>query len=57
MIGIDGSAKGKHSKPHEPEDVKKYKHETLKTEDIKTTPPPITPPRSQYGQFFQFIFI
>ena len=52
-IGMRGTSKGKHSKPQEPGDVKKYKHEKLRAEKIIATPPPITPPRSQYGQCFQ----
>ncbi len=55
ITGIAGRANGKHSNPQEPGDVKKYKHESLKIEDISIIPPPITPPFNQYGQFFQFM--
>jgi len=54
MMGNDGIAKGRHSKPHEVGGVRKYKHERLRIEDNTIIPPPITPPRSQYGHCFQF---
>jgi len=46
-----------HSSPHEPQNPKKYRHEALRIVSKAMMLPPITPPRNQYGHFFQRILM